>query len=353
MTLETRTLAELAALVEGELLGDPGVRISAFNDVANASAGDITFIVREKYAGQLERTRASAVIVPQDIQEVALPAIRVKNPYLAAAIIHNLFYKRPLPAPGIDKSAVIGADCRIASSVSIAPLAVVGRGVTLGEKVVIESGVVIGDDVIIGDGTILEANVVVRAGCRIGSRVILYSGAVIGSDGFGYATNSRGIHIKRPQVGNVVIEDDVEIGANTCIDRATFGSTVIGKGTKIDNLVQIGHNAKVGEGCLLVSQSGLAGSSRLGNGVVLAGQSAVGDHVDVGDGVMAAARSGINSNVKPGSVVAGFPAISYKEWLQAATAFSRIPQLLKDVRRLRRQVSELAGDEKNKETGDE
>jgi len=353
MTQETRTLAELAALVEGELLGDPEVRIAAFNDVANASAGEITFIVRGKYADQLERIRASAVIVPHDIQEVALPAIRVKNPYLAAAIIHNLFYQRPLPPPGIDTHAVIGADCRIAASVSIAPLAVVGRRVSLGENVVIESGVVIGDDVIIGDETIIEANVVVRAGCRIGSRVILYSGAVIGSDGFGYATNSRGIHIKRPQVGNVVIEDDVEIGANTCIDRATFGSTLIRKGTKIDNLVQIGHNAEVGEGCLLVSQSGLAGSSKLGNGVVLAGQSGVGDHVEVGDGVMAAGRSGINSNVKPGSVVAGFPAIAYKEWLQAATAFSRIPQLLKDVRRLRKQVSELAGDDKNKETGDE
>ncbi|MBU0908426.1 MAG: UDP-3-O-(3-hydroxymyristoyl)glucosamine N-acyltransferase [Proteobacteria bacterium] len=353
MTQETRTLAELAALVEGELLGDPGVRIAAFNDVANASAGEITFIAQGKYVDQLERSKASAVIVPQNIQEVALPAIRVKNPYLAAAMIHNLFYKRPLPAPGIDKHAVIGADCRIAPSVSIAPLAVVGRRVTLGENVVIESGVVIGEDVIIGDGTILEANVVVRAGCRIGRRVILYSGAVIGSDGFGYATNSRGIHIKRPQVGNVVLEDDVEIGANTCIDRATFGSTVIGKGTKIDNLVQIGHNAEVGEGCLMVSQSGLAGSCKLGNGVVLAGQSGVGDHVEVGDGVMAAGRSGINSNVKPGSVVAGFPAIAYKEWLQAATAFSRIPQLLKDVRRLRKQVSELAGDGKNKETGDE
>lgn len=353
MTQETRTLAELAALVEGELLGDPGVRISAFNDVANASAGDITFIARGKYSDQLARTGASAIIVPHDMQEVALPAIRVKNPYLAAAIIHNLFYQRPRPAPGIDGRAVIGADCRIAPSVSIAPLAMVGRGVTLGERVVIESGAVIGDDVIIGDETIVEANVVVRAGCRIGSRVIIYSGAVIGSDGFGYATNARGIHIKRPQVGNVVIEDDVEIGANTCIDRATFGSTLIRKGTKIDNLVQIGHNVEIGEGCLLVSQCGVAGSSRLGNGVVLAGQSGVGDHVEVGDGVMAAGRSGINSNVKPGAVVAGFPAIAYKEWLQAATAFSRIPQLVKDVRRLRKLVSEPAGDEKNKETGDE
>lgn len=353
MTEKTRNLAELAALVEGEILGDPDIKINALNDIANASGGEITFIVKAKHAVQLEKSGASAVIVPMEISDVSLPAIRVKNPYLAAAIIHNLFYKRPLSPAGIAKTAVIGQGCRIAASVSIAPLAVVGQRVVLGEKVVIETGVVIGDDVEIGDESILEAKVVVKSGCKIGKRVILYSGAVIGSDGFGYATNSRGVHIKRPQVGNVVIEDDVEVGVNSCIDRATFGSTIIGKGTKIDNLVQIGHNVVIGEGCLLVSQCGIAGSSRLGNGVVLAGQAGVGDHVEIGDGVMAAARAGINSNVKPGAVIAGFPAISYKEWLQAATSFSRIPQLIKEVRRLRKQVGQFIGEEKNKERGDE
>ena len=341
-----KSLAELAALVEGELLGDPELEISGFHDVARASAGEITFVTQTKYADQLGQTRAAAVIVPLDMEAVSRPAIRVKNPYLAAAIIHNVFYKRPVPPPGIAAMAVVGADCRIAASAAVAPLAVVGARVTLGEGVVIESGAVLGDDVQIGDGSIVEANAVVRPGCRIGSRVTLYSGAVIGSDGFGYATDSRGVHVKRPHVGNVVIEDDVEIGANTCIDRATFGSTVIGKGTKIDNLVQIAHNVEIGEGCLIVSQCGIAGSSKIGRSVVLAGQTAVNDHVEVGDRVTAAGRSGINSNVKAGAVVAGFPAIAYKEWLQAAAAFSRIPQLLKEVRRLRHDMSKLTGDEK-------
>lgn len=353
MAQNTKSLAELAALVEGELLGDPELEISGFHDVAGASAGEITFVTQAKYADQLEQTRAAAVIVPLNMEAVSLPAIRVKNPNLAAAVIHHVFYRRPAPPPGIAAMAVVGADCRIAASAAVAPLAVVGARVTLGEGVVVESGAVIGDDVQIGDGSIVEANAVVRPGCRIGRRVVLYSGAVVGSDGFGFATDSRGVHVKRPHVGNVVIEDDVEIGANTCIDRATFGSTLIGKGTKIDNLVQIAHNVEIGEGCLIVSQNGIAGSVRIGRGVVMAGQCGVSDHVEIGDRVTAAGRTGINSNVKAGEVVAGFPAIAYKEWLQAATAFSRIPRLLKEVRRLRHEMSKLTGEEKNKEREDE
>jgi UDP-3-O-[3-hydroxymyristoyl] glucosamine N-acyltransferase len=349
----TKTLAELAALVDGELRGDPGLEISGFHDIARAGAGEISFITRAKYADQLDRTRASALIVPLDMAAASLPVIRVKNPQLAAAVIHNIFYRRPMPPPGIAAQAVIGADCRIPASVCIAPLAVLGSRVSLGEGVVIESGAIIGDDVMIGDGSIIEANAVVRHGCIIGRRVTLYSGAVIGSDGFGYATDSRGVHIKRPHVGNVVIEDDVEIGAGTCIDRATFGSTVIGKGTKIDNLVQVAHNVEIGEGCLIVSQSGIAGSVKIGRHVVLAGQCGVSDHVEIGDRVTAAGRCGISSNVKAGSVIAGFPAIAYKEWLPAAAAFHRLPELVKEVRRQRREMSRLTGEEENKEKEDE
>ncbi|MFH1217398.1 MAG: UDP-3-O-(3-hydroxymyristoyl)glucosamine N-acyltransferase [Pseudomonadota bacterium] len=339
----TKSLAELAAMVEGEVVGDSLVPIFALNDVESAGPGEITFITKAKLADKLATSKASAVIVPLDIGDVPLPAIRVKNPNLAAALIHNLFYQRPLPFPGIHGSAQVGADCFIPPSVSIAPLAVVGNRVTLGKDVIVESGVVIGDDVDIGDKTILEANAVVRHGCKIGSRVIVNSGAVIGRDGFGFATDQRGDHIKRPQVGNVVIEDDVEIGANSCVDRATFGTTRIGRGTKIDNLVQIGHNVEIGPSCIIVSQSGVAGSSKVGGHVVMGGQAGIGDHVEVGDGVMIAGRSGVNGNVASGRVVAGFPAINYKDWLQAATAFSRIPQLLKDVRGLRKKVDELAG----------
>lgn len=345
----TKTLSELAALVEGELVGDPDLSICGLNDVALAGKGEITFLAQAKFADQLAATNASAVIIPADLEDITLPAIRVKNPYLASALIHTLFYKRPVPEPGIHSQALIGNDCLIASSASVSAMAVLGDRVKVGENAIIESGVVIGDDVVIGDNAVLEANSVVRFGCKIGKRAIIYSGAVIGSDGFGYATDSRGVHIKRPQVGNVVLEDDVEIGANACIDRATFGTTLVKKGTKIDNLVQVGHNVQIGEGCFMVSQSGIAGSSKLGSHVVLAGQAAVGDHVEVGDRVTAAGRSGINSNVKADQVVAGFPAIPYKEWLRAATSFSRIPQLIKDVRQLRKEVREMAAQEKPKE----
>ncbi len=348
MVQKTKTLGELAALVDGELLGDSETIVSNFNDLEKAVPGEISFLSKAKFAKKIAGTRASAIIVPRDVSELSLPAIRVKNPYLAAAIIHNLFYERPAPPAGVSPHAHLGSECLIAPTASIAPRAVIGNRVKMGEEVIVEAGVVIGDDVEIGDNAVLEANAVVRSSCKVGKRVTVYSGAVIGSDGFGYATDEKGRHIKRPQVGNVILEDDVEVGANTCIDRATFGSTLIKRGTKIDNLVMIGHNVEIGQGCFLVSQSGMAGSSKLGNGVILAGQSGVADHVEVGDRVMAAGRSGINSNVKAGQVVAGFPAIAYKEWLKAATAFARIPKLLKDVRSLSKQVRELAAAVNNK-----
>ena len=341
MVQKTKTLGELAALVDGELLGESKTEISNLNDLGQAVAGEITFLAKVKFVDRIAQTEASAIIVPLDVTDISLPAIRVKNPYLAAAIIHNVFYERVSPPPGVHPRAHVGSDCRISDTASIAPLVVLGHRVSVGHNVIIEAGVVIGDDVEIGDDTVIEANAVVRSACNIGKRVTIYSGAVIGSDGFGYATDDNGVHIKRPQVGNVILEDDVEIGANTCVDRATFGATLIKRGSKIDNLVMIGHNVEIGQGCFVVSQAGMAGSSKLGNGVILAGQSGVGDHVEVGDRVMAAGRSGINSNVEPGQVVAGFPAIAYKEWLRAATAFSRIPKLLKDMRSLSKQVREL------------
>lgn len=351
--MTTKTLLELAAEVGGEVVGDPTVVISNLDALDSAGPGDISFIAKAGLAREAEETGASALIVPLDMAEIRLPAIRVKNPGLAAAVIHNLFYQRPAPAPGVSPRAHTGDECRIAESAAVAPFACLGNRVCLGEGVVVEPGVMIADDTTVGAGTIIEANATIREGCRIGERVIIHSGAVIGSDGFGYATDENGRHVKRPQVGRVVIEDEVEIGANTCIDRATFGTTLIRAGTKIDNLVQIGHNVEVGEGCILVSQSGIAGSSRIGRGVVMAGQAGIGDHVEVGDRVVIAGRAGVNSNVKSGQTVAGFPAISYREWLRAATAFSRLPNVIKEVRQLRREMVELAALAKGKEKEDE
>lgn len=351
--MTTKTLLELAAEVDGEVVGDPTVVISDLDALDSAGPGDISFITKAGLAREAEKTGASALIVPLDMGEIRLPAIRVKDPGLAAAVIHNLFYRRPAPAPGVSHRAHTGDGCRIAESAAVAPFACLGNRVCLGEGVVVEPGVMIADDTTVGAGTIIEANVTIREGCRIGEKVIIHSGAVIGSDGFGYATDENGRHVKRPQVGRVVIEDEVEIGANTCIDRATFGTTRIRAGSKIDNLVQIGHNVEVGEGCILVSQSGIAGSSRIGRGVIMAGQAGIGDHVEVGDRVVIAGRAGVNSNVKSGQTVAGFPAISYREWLRAATAFSRIPNVIKEVRQLRREMEELAALAKGKENEDE
>ncbi len=350
MVQQTKTLAELATLVDGELLGDAETIIGDLNDLGQAVPGEITFLAKAKFIDKITETKASAIIIPHDVAEVDLPAIRVKNPYLAAAIIHNVFYKRVSPPTGVDPRAHVGSDCHISATAAIAPLAVLGHRVSVGDGVIVESGVVIGDDVEIGAEAVIEANAVVRDSCKVGKRVIIYSGAVIGSDGFGYATDEKGIHVKRPQVGNVILEDDVEVGANSCIDRATFGCTLVKSGTKIDNLVQIAHNVEIGQGCFIVSQVGIAGSSKLGNGVVLAGQVGVADHVEIGDRVMAAGQSGIHNNVNPGQMMGGSPAIAYKEWLRAAMAFSRIPKLLKDVRSLKKQVEDwTAMAEKKKE----
>lgn len=338
------SLARLAAMVEGELLGDPEVRVREVNDLAAAGEGEITFIAHPRLAAQAAASRASAVIVPSGVDLLEKPVIRVKDPYLAVAVIHNHFLQRPFTAAGVHPSAHLGPGCRIPEEVSIGPLAVLGEGVTLGKRVVVGPGVVIGDQVVIGDECVLHANATLYANSRLGRRVIVHSGAVIGSDGFGYATDEQGRHVKRPHVGGVEIEDDVEIGANVCIDRGTFGNTVIRQGAKIDNLVQIAHNVMVGEHSLLVSQVGISGSTTLGRGVVLGGQVGVAGHLELGDRVMVGAKSGVHNSQKPGTVVSGIPAIPHKKWLLAVSAFQKLPELIKEIRTLRKRVAEFPPD---------
>jgi UDP-3-O-[3-hydroxymyristoyl] glucosamine N-acyltransferase len=340
MGIEER-LSRLAEMVGGELLGDPEVRIRGVNELAAAGDGDITFIAKPAMAEVANASGASAVIMPSDAIQSTKPGIRVKNPYLAIAIIHNYFMQTPFSATGIHPGAHVGDECRIPQAVAIGPRAVLGQGVILGERVTIGPGTVIGDRTVIGDDCQLHANVTIYPQCRIGNRVIIQSGAVIGSDGFGYATDEQGRHVKRPHVGVVEIEDDVEIGANACIDRATFGKTVISRGSKIDNMVQLAHNVKVGENCLIVAQVGIAGSTSLGRGVVVGGQVGVVGHVHLGDGVMIAGKSGVHNNQKPGSIIAGIPAIPHKKWAQAVSAFQKLPELIKDVRTLQKLVAEM------------
>jgi UDP-3-O-[3-hydroxymyristoyl] glucosamine N-acyltransferase len=340
----TRTLSELALLVKGEVCGDPDVLIHGLGDIATARADEITFITTAAREDMVTKTAAAAIIVPLAVTTTAKPLIRVKDPYLAAALIHRHFLAAPFVATGISARAAIGADCRIPAAVSIGPLAVLGDRVVLGERVTIHSGAVIGDGVMIGADTVIYPHVTIYKGCRLGARVIIHAGAVIGSDGFGYATDEGGGHVKRPHVGTVRIDDDVEVGANTCIDRATFGETWIQQGTKIDNLVQVGHNVVIGAGSIVVAQVGIAGSATLGRGNVLGGQAGIKGHICLGDRVMVAARSGVHGNVQAGAVVSGYPAIPHKQWLKAITLFSKLPKMFQEIRDLKKQMITLQKD---------
>ena len=342
MTCEKKRLAELAALVQGELVGDPEVLISGVADFDSAVVGEITFVADLKRGARLDECKASAIIVPTAVTEISGPAIRVKNPYLAVARIHALFVAEPFAATGIDALAVVGQDCYIPTEVAISPLVYLGNRVRLGQRVTLHPGVVVYDDAVIGDDVVLYANVTIGHGCQIGNRVIIHSGAVIGSDGFGYATDGNGYHVKRPQVGVVQVDDDVEIGANACIDRATFGKTWIKRGAKIDNLVQLGHNVVIGEDALLVAQVGMAGSTTTGNNVVIGGQVGLAGHIHLGDRVMIAAKSGVHNNLDPGAIVAGIPAISHKTWLRSSGAYAKLPEMVRELRELRRKVAELS-----------
>lgn len=335
------TLQQLADVVDGQVVGDPETRIHGLNGIEYAQAGEITFVLEKKQLPLPEHCRASACIVPADAGPQKLPLIISDQPAVAAARIHNYLLARPFQAGGVHPSAVIGADCVLPKEVTIGPFVCLGDRVVLGQRVTLGPGVVIGEDTVIGDDTLLHANVTVAERCVIGNRVILHHGAVIGSDGFGFATDRLGIHYKKPQVGTVRIDDDVEIGANSCVDRAAFGVTWIKTGARIDNLVMIGHNVVVGEHSVLVAQTGIAGSTTLGRNVVLGAKAGVAGHLHLGDRVMAAAKSGIHNDQPDGAMVGGTPAIDVKKWGRAATAFSRLPDMLKEVRRLRREVDRL------------
>ncbi len=348
------SLAELAKEVDGEITGNAELAIHAFSPLETAKDGDISFLVKAKDVGMLDSFTGSAVIVPMAIETASIPLIRVDNPYLASAKIHTLLLQKPFVAKGVHDQVCIGKDSDVPQQISIAPFVSIGNRVQLGERVSIESGVVLGDDVQIGDDCILKNNVSIADGCIIGNRVIIHPGAVIGSDGYGYATDKRGFHTKRPQVGSVHIGNDVEIGANACVDRATYGVTRILSGSKIDNLVQIAHNVVIGENNLIVSQVGIAGSVTLGRNVVLGGQAGVKDHITIGDGVMAAAQSGIHNNQKAGEIIGGSPAIPMKHFARAAIQFAKLPEMARNIRQLKREIAALQVlvTETNEDNGD-
>ena len=333
--------SELAGLIDGELIGEADPDVFELADLVTADVGQVAFVTGKGKLTQVETSRAALLLVPKDFPEVSRAIIKVADPTWAATVIQHHLTAKDFVATGIHPSAVIGVDCSIPNEVSIAPLACVGSRVRIGRRVRISAGCVVGDDVVIGDDTLLYPNVSVLDRSVLGARVIVHSGTVIGSDGFGYAHDRQGHHLKRIHVGYVQIDDDVELGANVCVDRATFGRTWIKRGTKIDNLVQVAHNVEIGEDSILVSQSGVSGSTVLGDGVILGGKAAIGGHLKLGNRVTVAGKSGVAASVPDGEVVAGFPAIPHKQWLRAVTVFPKLPELLKEIRELKKQLVDL------------
>jgi len=333
------TLAELAREVGGEVEGDPSVRIRDVAGIQEAGPGEITFLSNPRYLTDLEATRASAVILAPGVP-VRIPAVRCDNPYAAFARIAVLLRTESYRPRGVSPDLVCGEDCRLGRDLSIHPRVVLGDRVRIGDRVTLHPGVVVGDDCEVGDDTVLYAGVTLREGVRIGRRVIVHNGAVIGSDGFGFALD-RGRYVKIPQTGGVRVGDDVEIGANTTVDRGTLGDTVIGRGTKIDNLVQIAHNVRIGEDCIIVAQAGISGSTAVGDRVTLAGQAGLAGHLRIGAGVTVAARAGVTKDVPAGRVVAGFPALPLREWRKAAGSFVHLPAMRKALKALEARMAAL------------
>ena len=332
-------LADLARRLGCELRGDGAIEIRAIRSLEDAGPGDLTFLSNRKYVSQVAATTASAIIVPADAAEVPCASLRAANPYLAFAQALGLFHVARRPAPGIHPTAVVAASARIAEPVSIGAYAVVGDDVEIGSEATIHPHVTLYPGVRIGRSFVAHAGVVVREDVVIGDRVVLHPGVVLGADGFGFAPTSEGA-VKIPQTGIVILEDDVEVGANTTIDRATLGATVIRRGAKLDNLVMVGHNCEVGAHSFLAAQVGLAGSTKLGRGVQMGGQAGAAGHLTIGDGVQIVAQSGVPSSVAAGQIVGGYPAVEVTRWRRASAALLRLPKLLQRVRRLERAFAE-------------
>lgn len=335
------TLGQIAELVEGRVVGDAGLLIAGIAKIEEAKEGEITFIARSKYAKFFEETKASAVIVGEDFPESEGKAIiRTRNPYHAFLKIIEAFYPEKPVERGIHETAVISEDAVLGKGVAVGPNAVIGRRCKVGDGTVIMPGVIVGDDVVIGPDCVIHARVSLREGVILGSRVTIHDGAVVGSDGFGFAPE-EGKYYKIPQVGNVVIEDDVEIGANTTIDRATLGETRIKRGAKLDNLIQVGHNCTIGEDTVIAAQAGLSGSTDVGQRVRIGGQVGFAGHLKVGDDAAIGAQSGVSKTVRPGNYMFGYPAKPYREEFRIQGALRRLPELLKEVKELREKVRRL------------
>ncbi|MBI4598181.1 MAG: UDP-3-O-(3-hydroxymyristoyl)glucosamine N-acyltransferase [Candidatus Omnitrophica bacterium] len=336
-----QTLEALAAHLKGRLIGDGAIRIRNLNHLDAAQEGELTFAEDPRHLTQALQSKASAILVTSAVTELqGRSGISVADPKLAFALLLELFYPVALPEGHVHPSAVIGDTIELGEHVDIRANAVIGHRVRIGRGTIIEAGTFIGDDVTIGERCLIGPNAVVYRQTILGNRVMLHGGAVIGGDGFGYVFH-EGRYIKVPQVGNVVIEDDVEIGCNSCVDRATIGTTLIQRGTKIDNLVQIAHNDRIGQHVIMAGQVGLSGSVSIGHYSMLGGKAGVVDHVTLGERVRVGAASVVTKAVKTGDSVWGFPARSVQETKQQMAALSRLPQLLKSLSETLKRVARL------------
>jgi UDP-3-O-[3-hydroxymyristoyl] glucosamine N-acyltransferase len=326
-------LAQIATTLNVSLEnGSPDTEITGVAGIEEATNGQITFVANPKYAAAARSTQASAVIVAEDFPPIPRAMLRSKNPYFTFAKALELFYQPPKYAPEVHPTAIIHPSAKIGGNAHIGPYVVINEDVEIGNNAVLLAHVVIYRGVKIGDNFFAHAHAVVREHCRVGHNVVLQNGVVIGADGFGFAKDDSGRWHKIVQSGPAVVDDDVEIQANACIDRASVGETHVSRGTKIDNLVQVGHGSRVGENALLCAQVGLAGSTEIGKNVILAGQVGVAGHCKIGDGAIATAQSGIPNDVPAGAVVSGYPAIDNKLWLRCSALFNKLPEIAKALR---------------------
>jgi UDP-3-O-[3-hydroxymyristoyl] glucosamine N-acyltransferase len=332
-------LGELAIRLGAELRGDAELEVTGVNGIEEAGPTEVTFVANPRYTSLAKKTRAAAVLVDPDFQEISVPTLRLRNPYLAFSRTLGLFYQPPAYAPGIHPTAVIDPTAEIGEGAHIGAYVVVGAQVRLGAHATLLPHVVLYPGVETGSHLFAHAHAVIRENCILGDHVTLENGAIIGGDGFGFAKNEAGHWEKIPQSGPVRLGNRVDVQSNACIDRATVGATEIGDGTKVDNLVQIGHGSRVGENTLLCAQTGLAGSSVVGSNVILAGQTGVAGHCAVGDGVILTAQSAVSHDVPPGKMISGSPGFDNRVWLRAVTIFQRLPELLKRLDRLEKKVA--------------
>ncbi len=332
-------LKEIASLINGEIIGDKDIEITGVSGIHEAKEGYITFIASKGYQKFLKTCNASCIIVKEPLADINVSQIKVSNPYLAFAKLLEIFYVKKQEPAGISEKAIVSDKANVDKDVTIYPFVYISDMVLIGKGTIIYPNVYIGENTTVGENCLIYPNVTIREGVKIGNRVIIHSGAVLGSDGFGYVFE-QGIYYKIPQVGGVIIEDDVEIGSNVTIDRATTGNTLIGKGTKIDNLTQIAHNVKIGNNTLIIAQVGIGGSTEIGDYVTLAGQVGVSDHAKIDSGTMIGAQSGVMGHITKG-IYSGTPVLPHRNWLKSQAIIAKLPELYKKIKELEEKIKEL------------